>query len=52
MRHISGYWNAIWSDMFIESTFMIYGHGKKGIISVTLLKTRNTKHLGIESPYL
>ena len=36
MRHISGYWNAIWSDMFIEFTFMRYGHGKKGIIGVTL----------------
>ena len=22
MRHIDGLWNGIWSDMFIESTFM------------------------------
>ena len=36
MRHIPGLWNAIWSDMFIESTFMRYGHGKKGIVGVTL----------------
>ena len=36
MRHIPGVWNAIWSDMFIESTFMRYGHGKRGIIGVTL----------------
>ena len=27
MRHINGFWNGIWSGMFIESTFMRYGHG-------------------------
>ena len=31
-----GYWNAILSDMFIESTFMRYGHGSKGIVGITL----------------
>jgi len=36
MRHIPGAWNAIWSDMFIETTFMRYGHGKRGIIGLTL----------------
>ena len=36
MRHIPGVWNAIWSDMFIETTFMRYGHGKRGIIGLTL----------------
>ena len=36
MRHIPGCWNAIWSDMFIESTFMRYGHGSKGIVGITL----------------
>ncbi|KAH3814665.1 hypothetical protein DPMN_143170 [Dreissena polymorpha] len=36
MRHVPGIWNAIWSDMFIETTFMRYGHGKKGIIGSTL----------------
>ena len=36
MWHIPGVWNAIWSDMLIESTFMRYGHGKRGIIGVTL----------------
>lgn len=36
MRHTSGYWNSIWSDMFIETTFMRYGHGKGGIIGITL----------------
>ncbi len=36
MRHVDGIWNGIWSDMFIESTFMRYGHGKAGIIGITL----------------
>lgn len=36
MRHNPGIWNGIWSDMFIESTFMRYGHGKGGIIGITL----------------
>ena len=36
MRHIPGLWNGIWSDMFIKSTFMRYGHGKRGIIGITL----------------
>ena len=30
MRHKPGIWNAIWSDMFIENTFMRYGHGPGG----------------------
>ena len=36
MRHIDGLWNGIWSDMFIESTFMRYGHGQAGIVRITL----------------
>jgi len=36
MRHMNGLWNGIWSDMFIESTFMRYGHGKAGIVGITL----------------
>ena len=36
MRHNAGLWNGIWSDMFIESTFMRYGHGPGGIIGITL----------------
>ena len=36
MRHDPGVWNAIWSDMFIESTFIRYGHGKRDVIGVTL----------------
>lgn len=31
MRHQDGIWNAIWSDMFIESTVMRYGHGPGGL---------------------
>ena len=29
-------WNAIWSDMYIESTFMRYGHSPGGIIGITV----------------
>ncbi len=36
MRHRPGIWNAIWSDMFIESTVMRYGHGPGGLIGITL----------------
>ena len=36
MRHMKGLWNGIWSDMFIESTFMRYGHGRSGIVGITL----------------
>ena len=36
MRHKKGLWNGIWSDMYIESTFMRYGHGPNGIVGNTL----------------
>ena len=36
MHHVPGLWNGIWSDMFIETTFMRYGHGPGGIIGITL----------------
>ena len=36
MRHQRGLWNGIWSDMFIETTFMCYGHAPGGIIGITL----------------
>ena len=36
MRHKQGIWNGIWSDMYIETTFMRYGKGPKGIIGITL----------------
>ena len=35
-RHIQGIWNGLWSDQFIESTFMRYGHSVGGIIGITL----------------
>lgn len=35
-RHRKGLWNGIWTDMFIESTFMRYGHGWSGIVGITL----------------
>lgn len=45
MRHMEGHWNGIWSDIFIESTFMRYGHGPAGIVGVTL-KDRNPETMG------
>ena len=36
MRHNPGVWNGIWSDMFIETTFMRYGEGPVGLVGVTL----------------
>ena len=43
-----GLWNGIWSDMFIETTFMRYGHGPSGIIGITLKpETLKTWALGL-----
>ena len=36
MRYNPGLWNGIWSDMFIESTFMRYGHEAGGLVGLTL----------------
>ena len=36
MHHIPGNWNGIWSDTYIETTCIQYGHMKRGIIGVTL----------------
>ena len=36
MRHRAGLWNAIWSDMFIESTFMRFGKSTGGLVGITL----------------
>ena len=36
MRHQKGLWDAIWSEMFIETTFMRYGNGPGGFTGVTL----------------
>ena len=35
MCHNQGMWNAIWSDMFIELTFVRYGHQAGGATCVT-----------------
>ena len=34
--HRQGLWNRIWTDMFIETMFMHYGHGPGGLIGLTL----------------
>ena len=34
MRHRKGLWNGIRSDMYIETTFMRYGHGPDGIVGI------------------
>jgi hypothetical protein len=36
MRHNAGIWNGIWSDMYIETTFMRYGHSPGGLTGITL----------------
>ena len=36
MHHKSGFWNEIWSDMYIETTFMRYGHDPGGLISLSI----------------
>jgi hypothetical protein len=36
MTHIPGIWNGIWSNKYVKTTFMRYGHGKGGIIGITL----------------
>ena len=35
-RHSRGIWNGMWTDQFIESTFMKVGPGTGGIIGITL----------------
>ena len=42
MRHASGASNSTWCDMFIESTFMRYGHSQGGTLtmSIYLIKGR------------
>lgn len=43
MRNKAGLWNWIWLHMFIESTFMRYGHGPGGIIGITLQPSTMTQ---------
>ena len=50
-RHLPGTWNGIWTYMMIETTFMKYGKGPRGRISITL-KTQCNENLGNESSHL
>ena len=43
MHQTSGLFNGIWTDMAIETTFMRYGHGRRGIAGITL-KQETLKH--------
>ena len=43
MRHNQGIWNGIWSDMFIESTFMRYGHESGGLTGLTVKPSAVTR---------
>ena len=36
MRHVSDASISTWSDMFIESTFMRYGHSQGGLTGINL----------------
>ena len=36
MHHVQRLWSGIWSDVLIETTFMRYRYGKRGIIGVPL----------------
>ena len=48
MHDVLGLWDGIWSDMFIETTFMRYGNGPGGIIGITLKpETLKTWTLGL-----
>jgi hypothetical protein len=50
MHHMQGVWNGIWSDMFIETTFMRYGNSHGEIIGITLRpKTPKTWALGLHT---
>ena len=39
MRHQKGIWNAIWSDMMIETSYMKIGKGPLGVIGFTTSST-------------
>ena len=39
MRHQEGIWNAIWSDMIIETSYMKIGKGPAGVIGFTTSTT-------------
>ena len=50
-RFQRGVWEAIWSDMFIEMSFMKCGKGPTGLIGLNL-KTEVRKNLGLQSSFL
>ena len=35
-QHTAGIWNGMWTNMMIETTFMRYGKGPRGMIGITL----------------
>ena len=35
-RHQRGLWNGMWTDVYIDTTLMRYGHGPGGIVGITL----------------
>jgi hypothetical protein len=43
MRHIPGIYNALWTDMFIESTYMKLGHGPAGVVGLATNYDQMTK---------
>ena len=45
MHHTDRLWNGIWSDLFIDSTYMRYGHGPSGIIGCNTERD-NPCHMG------
>lgn len=35
-RHAKGIWNGMWTDMYIERTFIRHGHGPQGLAGLTM----------------
>ncbi|KAJ8884145.1 hypothetical protein PR048_016002 [Dryococelus australis] len=50
MRHNPSVWNGIWSEMYIDTTFIRYGHGKGGTIGISL-KPETLKTWALKSSY-
>ena len=51
MRHKSGLWDGMSSDMFIETTYKLYEYGPNGIVSITL-ETYCSKEIGINYAHM
>ena len=43
MRHQDGYWNWLWSDMFIDTTFMKFVKGSGDLVGVIMLELKTMK---------